>query len=130
MISCRALSTDNSMVEKKEELDTEIAKTPGVEFIVSCITGTMSNAKHVSRETPSDEPTTVIKKGVAFFIVTKSEAVEDDIIKIIHDVGSSDGSVTYIRPRGKNRDSKELAMASLKVVVKVSLLILQLKCKI
>ena len=47
-----------------------------------------------SRETPSDE--------------------------IIHDVGSSDSSLTYIRPRGKNRESKELKIASLKFVVEVS----------
>ena len=42
MISCRAMSSDddNSIVDLKEELDLQLAKTPGVEFLLSCVTST------------------------------------------------------------------------------------------
>lgn len=50
-----------------------------------------------------------IRKGISFFIVTRTEAIEVDIIKIIHDVGSSDHNITYIKPR-KHRESKDIAL--------------------
>ena len=118
MISCRAMSSDddNRIVELKEELDLQLAKTPGVEFLVSCVTGTTSNPKMALNDESSERRT---RKGVAFFIVTRTEAIEDDIIKIIHDVGSSEHNVTYIKPR-KHRESKDIALAALSQVVKVS----------
>ena len=120
MISCRAMSSDDGtkIVEMKEELDLQIAKTPGVEFLVSCVTDTTSNPKMaINSSDESSERRT--RKGVAFFIVTRTEAIEDDIIRIIHDVGSSDHNVTYIKPR-KHRESKDIALAALSQVVKVS----------
>ena len=117
MISCRAMSSDddNKIVEMKEELDLQLAKTPGVEFLVSCVTGTTSNPK-MAMNSSSEKRT---RKGVAFFIVTRTEAIEDDIIRLIHDVGSMDHDVTYIKPR-KHRESKDIALAALSQVVKVS----------
>lgn len=54
-----------------------------------------------------------------YFIVTKTaEAVEDEICKVIYD-GGFDGKLTYITPRSKNRESKEIALAALSTVVKV-----------
>ena len=73
MISCRAMSSDddNRIVEMKEKFNLQLAKTPGVEFLVSCVTGTTSNPKMAIMNSSSEKRT---KNGVAFVIVTRTEA--------------------------------------------------------
>ena len=47
MITCRAMANDdnNIVIDSKSDLDMRLFKTPGVEFIVWCLTGTTSNLK-------------------------------------------------------------------------------------
>ena len=79
------------------------------------MTGTKSNS---NRAASQEENSQTIRKGLAYFIVTKTEAVEDEICKAIHDDGF-DGKLSCIKPRSKNRELKEIALAALSTVVKV-----------
>ena len=81
------------------------------------MTGTKSNNNRAASQ--EDVNSITIRKGLAYFIVTKPEAVEDEVFKAIYD-GGFDGKLSYIKPRSKNRESKEIALAALSTVVKVS----------
>ena len=115
------MSEGGEILEETEELDEKISKIPGVEFLISCLTGTKSNRRRAAGEGDDggEMAQPAIRKGLAYFIATKTEAVEDEISKIIHDSGYH-GKLTYIRPRSKNRESKEIALAALMTVVKVT----------
>ena len=116
MISCRAISEEGEALTHRRDLDTKLAQLKGVEFLVSCVTGLRNNSKSAN-----DEPEEVtIRKGVAYFIVTKSESIEDEIRRTVYD-GGFKNQVTYIRPRNKSRDSLEKGLRELKQVVKVRL---------
>ena len=112
---------NNVVIDSKSDLDMRLSKTPGVEFMVWCLTGTTSNLKRSRGE--NDENVRMLerrtKKGIIFFIATKTEAVEDKIIRIIHDIGSAEQNISYIKPR-KHRESKDIALAALSQVVKVT----------
>ena len=81
------------------------------------MTGTKSNNNRAASQ--EDVNSITIRKGLAFFIVTKTEAVEGEVCKAIYD-GGFDGKLSYIKPRSKDRESKEIALAALSTVVKVS----------
>lgn len=123
MMSCRVfwsrLWLPSEINKNKMMVEKDISNIAGVELVVSCLTGTSTNAKSSTNSENGGENTAEVKKGNAFFIVMRTEAVEDDVIKLIHDCGVQDQNFSYIRPRGKSRDSKELALSSLKQVVKV-----------
>ena len=118
MISCRVVSEGGEIIEESELMDKKIAQIPGVELIISCLTGTKSNNNRAA-SSQEDLNSITIRKGLAYFIVTKTEAVEDEVCKAIYD-GGFDGKLSYIKPRSKNRESKEIALAALSTVVKVS----------
>ncbi|XP_066921873.1 uncharacterized protein [Clytia hemisphaerica] len=110
MVSCRAMGPE--VVEKKQEMETKIAKIPGIELVLACVTGTKSNSKKKGVSGKN-----AIKTGVAFFVVMMAEAIEDEILKAIYESGVP-ADVKYIRPRCKSRDSKANALRAVCQVVK------------
>lgn len=48
MISCRVVSEGGEILEESESMDNKIAQIPGVEFIISCLTGTKSNSNRAA----------------------------------------------------------------------------------
>ena len=112
MLYCRALG-DDEMIRRKTIMQQTIANIDGVEMVVACVTGTKSNSKKKGQSTT--KPT---RLGISFFVVMKSEAVEDKVLKAIYKSGKPD-DFGYIRPKCKSRESKVLALRALCTVVKV-----------
>ncbi len=112
MLYCRALG-DDDMIRRKTTMQQTIANIYGVELVVACVTGTQSNQK--KKEQVAKKCTRI---GIAFFIVMKSEAVEDQVSKAIYKSGKPD-DFNYIKPRCRSRESKEMALRALCTVVKV-----------
>ena len=111
MFGCRAVG--ESCITEKLLLQTKIAQIPGVELVMACVSGTMSNSKKKGAFVKKD-----IRKCVAFFISAKSEAVEDEILKKIYKWGVP-MDVKHVIPKYKSHDSRELALSTLCTVVKV-----------
>ena len=104
------------MINNRIELDRAISQISGVEFLISCVTGLRNNAKSKNEENNE----VIVRKGIAYFIVTKNETIEDAIRKTIYD-GWFKNEVTYIRPRSKCRESHDRRLQEIKQVVKVRL---------
>lgn len=81
------------------------------------MTGITSNQNRPTEEGDDETAPLVIRKELEYFIVTKTKVVEDEILKTIFDSWYH-GKLTYIRPRSRNRESKDIATA-LKTVLKV-----------
>ena len=45
---CRIITEEGGILDKSEEMDEKIAKVPGVEFLISCLTGLRSNRKRAA----------------------------------------------------------------------------------
>ena len=74
------VSEGGEIIEESELMDKKIAQIPGVELIISCLTGTKSNNNRAA-SSQEDVNSITIRKGLAYFIVTKTEAVEDEVCK-------------------------------------------------
>ncbi|XP_066924435.1 uncharacterized protein [Clytia hemisphaerica] len=110
MFACRAIG--QSCVSKKQFLQSKVARIPGVELVMACVTGTMSNSKKKGVAAKKN-----IRRGVAFFVTSKSEAVEDELLKQICMWGVP-MDITHVKPRCRSRDSREIALRALCTVVK------------
>jgi len=103
----------------RKEIDIKIAKTPGVDFVISCITGTQNNNKRKKDEENPENKEAVIKKGVAYFVVVKQSNVEDEVRKVVSSAGFN-ATLCYICPRGIDRNAADRSLKKLKTVLKVS----------
>ena len=112
----RLVSTQGESLEIRKDLDVNLAKTPGVDFIISCLTGTQNNKK--SKKANEDGEESVIKKGVAYFIVVRQSSVEDEVRRVISNAGYQ-STLNYICPRGVDRNSTDRSLKMLKGVMKV-----------
>lgn len=90
-------------------LDDVISKINGVEFFISCITGTTTNCGNKIN---------AIRPSIAYFLSFNKgiSACEADVFQAIHDI-DLDASVSTI----KTNASKDPVLQTLKQVVKVSL---------
>ena len=118
IISIRTISVEGEAINLRQQIDLKVAKIPGVEFLISSLTGTENNSKSKKSASNRDEQQKQIKKGVAYFIVVRQENVEDKIRQVIASLGFR-SLVTYIRPRGEDRSSSEKSLRKLCCVLKV-----------
>lgn len=112
MLSCRALfpeeTVKSSIEEKRENLDGVITNIPGVEFVISCLTGTTTNCRNIQS----------VRPGIAYVVSFKRNVIacESGVFKAIHDSGM-DATVSMIK---SIKASKDPILQGLKQVVKVS----------
>lgn len=115
MLSCRAIWSSNDenkinlIVNTRYQLDNLIASLPGVDFFISCITGTTTNTKNKES----------VRPGVAYFIAYQwnSQTNETSIFKCLHDSGL-EATVNTLKTRS-SKDEKQSLLQCLKQVVKV-----------
>jgi len=110
VLSCRALlpeeTVKSSIEEKRENLDGVITSIPGVEFVISCLTGTTTNCRNIK----------TVRPGIAYLVSFKRNVIacESGVFKAIHDSGM-DATVSMIKTI---KASKDPILQGLKQVVK------------
>ena len=109
---------EQRILPKRDALETSIGKLLGVEFLISCVTGTTTNKKAANNEVVVEEERK-IRRGLGLFIVCTAANIEDEITKVVLDQGV-EAEINYIVARGKDRKSKEYALDGLTKVIKVS----------
>ncbi|XP_066920721.1 uncharacterized protein [Clytia hemisphaerica] len=116
ILSVRLISLGGESLPLRKDIDIKIGKTPGVEFVISCLTGSENNAKKKKTEEDTREERK-IKKGVAYFVVMKQKSIEDEIRRVIAGAGFK-SKITYIGPRGENRKATDISLSRLKTTMK------------
>lgn len=113
MLSCRALwssveGNSDDICRKRAELDSIVAKVPGVEFFISAITGTSTNC--------GDQAQVSIRPGIGYLVSFSKNtmACEMGVFNAIHDSGM-DATVSQIKT---SKLSKDPVLQCLKQVVK------------
>ena len=93
-----------------------VRQISGIQFFISCITGTTTNTKNLSN---------IARPGIAYFIVflKNSKANDTILITCLHDT-RMDASVTRISSNKKALDEECAMIQGLKHVVKVTKIIL------
>lgn len=122
-ISLRVLSKEGEALTLRQEMDVKIAQIAGVEFVISCLTGTENNKKskkNFDKQQEKDEEQSTIKKGVAYFVVVATGGVEDGIRQVIASAGFQ-SQISFICPRGDKRESTDRSLKMLASVMKVCL---------
>ena len=114
----RLVSPEGEALPIRKEMDIKIAKVPGVEFIISCLTGTKNNAKKKKSAEENSSEEDKINKGVAYFIVIKEKSIEDEIRRVISGAGFKP-KVSYTGPRGENREATDKSLNKLRITMKV-----------
>jgi len=111
VLTCRASylpeeSDKSVLVDKKDCLDEVISKINGVEFFISCLTGTTTNCGNAVN---------AVRPAVAYFISFKKgiSGCESEVFQAIHDI-DLDATVSLI----KTSSSKDPVLQTLKQVVK------------
>ena len=96
-------------------LEEQIRQISGIQFFMSCVTGTTTNTKTLSN---------TARPGIAYFIVfcKNSKGNETVLFSCLHDTGM-DASVTHISSNKKSLDEQCAMIQGLKQVVKVIKLI-------
>ena len=116
-ISCRAACSKNDhneaqlIFKTRYLLEEKIGQISGIQFFISCVTGTTTNTKTSSN---------TARPGIAYFIVFRknSKANETVLFSCLHDTGM-DASVTRISSNKKSLDDECAMNQGLKQVVKV-----------
>ena len=116
-ISCRAVWSKNDhnetqlICKTRYLLEEQIRQISGIQFFISCVTGTTKNTKTSSN---------TARPGIAYFIVFRknSKANETVLFGCLHDTGM-DASVTRISSNKKSLDEECAMIQDLKQVVKV-----------
>ena len=116
-ISCRAVWSKNDhneaqlICKTRYLLEEQIRQISGIQFFISCVTGTTTNTKTSSN---------TARPGIAYFIVFRknSKANETVLFGCLHDTGM-DASVTRICSNKKLLDEECAMIQGLKQVVKV-----------
>ena len=120
-ISCREVWSKNDQKEAqlicktRYLLKEQIRQISGIQFFISCITGTTTNTK---------TSLNIARPGIAYFIVFRknSKANETVLFSCLHDTGM-DASVTRISSNKKSLDEECAMIQGLKQVVKVTKII-------
>lgn len=99
LLSCRALwsvnyveKAEKMIVSKRKAVDAAISELDGVQFFISCITGTTTNS--------SKQRT--IRPGIAYFIayIPTESTTEETLFRSLHNKDMN-GDVAEIKPRAK-----------------------------
>ena len=116
-ISCRSVGSKNDhnvaqlICKTRYLLEEKIVQISGIQFFISCVTGTTTNTKTSSN---------TARPGISYFIVFRknSKANETVLFSCLHDTGM-DASVTHISSDKKSYDEECAMIQGLKQVVKV-----------
>ncbi len=109
------------MIVGRRSIEEQVAATEGVEFVVSCVTGTQSHPKKKRTEN-TENRTDVIRSGLGLFVVCRQASVEDEVHKDFLDHTICETDCKFIGAREKDRTSKETAVEKLMLMLKVRLL--------
>ena len=100
------------IADKRMVLDESISSLKEVQFLISCISGTTSNASK------NQEYGKVVRPAISYFICVSDDKVRDKIFATLHDKGV-DADVTTLQKKKKSGNTTEMTMACLKQVLKV-----------
>ena len=111
---------EENVIPKSDQLERMIGKLDGVVFLMGCVVGTVTNRKTAFLNEEEGNHRSV-RRGLGMFIVMKQESVEDEVKKIILEE-EIECDISYIKPRSKERQSKEASLDALTKLVKVRIL--------